>query len=147
MTNRRDGPLPSSLSPTQILSTVRSKTVPISQRRKARPPRERMALKRVPEKSFLPLVERMRRHTVFFPLVPRSFSVARKSSLPVLICPEGCDYTFQACASQAGRAPRERRGGGAVSPLLFSVSFSMFTHVPVLRAIMGPSSLHASMVC
>lgn len=73
--------------------------------------------------------------TAFLPLMLLgSFSVARKSSLPVLICPEGCYYTFQASASQAGRAQQQRgrRGGGqrGGASLLCSVSSSTFTHVP-----------------
>lgn len=118
-------PQPHSDPPTDR-PTIRSKTVPISQPRKMRPPREHMSLKSVPEKIFLPLDVRTRTHSAFLPLVPGSFSVARKSSLPVLICPEGCYYTFRACASQRG----ERGGGGAVSPQLGPLSFSMFTHRP-----------------
>lgn len=75
-------------------------------------------------------------HTHSLPPRACSFSVARKSSLPVLICPEGCYYTFRACASQAGRAPQERRGWGGVSSTLFRFFLRVHTRA---RRNHGPS--------
>lgn len=81
--------------------------------------------------------------TAFLPLMLLgSFSVARKSSLPVLICPEGCYYTFQASASQAGRAQQQRgRSGGAgeVGPLSYVLFLPPCSHTCQAGNKHGPS--------
>lgn len=81
--------------------------------------------------------------TAFLPLMLLgSFSVARKSSLPVLICPEGCYYTFQASASQAGRAQQQRgrRGGGrGAGPLSYVLFLPPRSHTCQAGNKHGPS--------